>query len=184
MNEMRYDRWGLKRDNPRVSAPDAFHLYAREYLGARPCGDGWETVVEERQWNVTPKMHRTQKNPLNLRLRIKPPRKQAAARMVRPIEAMDDRHVYVVDVEDPDMYFDLGRNEGEVRPNSAVQGMRGVNFDMGAKYSGGQAAIREAMRKRKELLAGPKKESAAEVRNTQIADLERRIKALLGLVKK
>ena len=182
MNEMRYDRWGLKRNNPRVAEPGAFQLFAREYMGARPCGDGWETIVEERQWNVTPKTKRTQKNPLNLQLRIKPPRKQTAARAVRPVETMDDRHVYIIDPT-TEMYFDLGRNEDEARPNTAVQGVRKVNFDMGAKYSGGVQAIREAMRKRKEYLAGPKEQSAEEVRNTKIADLERRIREIMGLMK-
>ena len=100
--------------------------------------------------------------------------------MVRPVESTDERRAYLIDPA-TEMYFDLGRAEDEKRPAHSLQAVRGTNFDMGAKYSGGTQAIKEALKKRKEYLEGPKKQSAEEVRNTKIDELERKIRALMGL---
>lgn len=182
MDEFRYDRWGQKRGNLRIQSNESFVLNQRVYVGARPDGDGWETIVEEGRWNLTPKTQQPSKTPLNFKLRTKPPRKQTAARAYIKAESRDDKHTYIIDPA-TEMYFDLGRNEGEIRPHGPAQDFRTTNFAMGAKYAGGTKAIREALKARKEALAPPKpvKLTAEEARRKEIEDLEKQIKQLLGL---
>ncbi len=176
----KYNRFGLMRGNHALRERGAFPLIQRVCVGAIPDGDGWETVWIEEIWNG-------KSNPLELTARVRAAKKQAAARMVRSVETADDRHVWLVNVaaeeDDEDQYFYEGRNQGEVRPSSAVQGVRGTNFDRGGIYSGGTRAVREALKKRKEYDAVPK-ENAETVRLAKIAELERRVRELMGLMKK
>lgn len=176
----KYTRYGLKHENYKLRDRDAFPLMQRIAKGAIPDGDGWTTVWEEEQWNG-------KSNPLELTAKVRAARKQAAARMVRQVETADNQHVWLLNFEaeedDVDQYFYQGRNEAEVRPASAVQGVRGTNFDRGGVYAGGTKAVREALKKRKEYDAVPK-QSAEELRLIKIADLERRVRELMGLMKK
>ncbi len=175
----RYERQGKKRSNYRLLARDAFPLMATRTCGVAPDGDGWATVVTTEQWNVG------QRNPLNLVIRARVPRKQTSARMLVPIESRDDRQISLP-MNDVGEVVDLGRNEAEVRPHTAQQGVRGVNWSAGSTYAGGQRAVREAMKRRQAYDALPStggyKESAEEIRQKKIAELEERIKQLMGMV--
>lgn len=177
----KYTRYGLKHENFKLRDRDAFPLMQRIYKGVRPDGDGYEEVWEESQWNGKAA------NPLELSTRVKLAKKQAAARMVRKVESADDQHVWLVNTAaeegDEDQYFYQGRNEAEVRPASAVQGVRGTNFDRGGVYAGGTKALKDAIKARKEYDAVPK-QTAEEMRLEKIADLERRVRELMGLIKK
>jgi len=173
----RYNRFGLVRANHALHERGAFVLTQRILKGVRPDGDGWEEVWEESRWNDG------KKNPLELTYKCIVARKQAAARMVRAIESRDDRRVYLIDTE-TEMYFDLGRNEGEVKPNSSVQGFRQTDLERGGIYSGGLKAMREALKKRQQYDEQPvQKKSAEAVRLEKIEELENRIKELMGLLK-
>lgn len=175
----KYTRYGLKHENFKLRDRDAFPLMQRVAKGAVPDGDGWEVVWEENRWNG-------KTNPLELSTRVKVAKKQAAARMMRKVETADNQHVWLLNLnakeEDEDQYHYLGRNEAEVRPASAVQGIRGTNFARGGIYSGGTKAIKEAIKKRKEYDQVPK-QTAEDLRLIKIADLERRVRELLGMMK-
>lgn len=176
----KYNRFGLVRENHVLREKGSYPLMQRVARGAVPDGDGWTTVWEEEQWNG-------KSNPLELTARVRVAKKQAAARMLRQVETADNRHVWLVNTAaeegDEDQYFYQGRNEAEVRPASAVQGVRGTNFDRGGIYSGGTKAVREAIKARKAYDAIPK-QTAEDMRLQKIADLERRVRELMGLMKK
>jgi len=172
----KYNRFGLRRENHVLREKGSYPLMQRVFRGFVPAGDGWDPVWEEEQWNG-------KSNPLELTARVRAAKKQAAARMVRKVETADAKHVFLIDVE-TEMYFDLGRREGEVRPASAVQGVRGTNFDRGGVYSGGTKAVREALKKRREYDELPKAKSAEELRLEKIQELEDKIKLYMGMLKK
>lgn len=173
----RYNRYGLVRANHALHERGAFVLVQRVYKGCVPDGDGWREVWEEGQWNGK------HNNPLSLTMKAADARKQAAARMVRKVETADDRHLWLWDVEG-DEYRYMGRNEGEVRPNTSVQGYRGTDFEKGSTYAGGLKAIKDALKKRKQYDEQPvQKKSAEEERLEAIAALERKIEVLMGLAK-
>lgn len=175
----KYDRRGRKLANYRLLARDAFPLMASRTCGVAPDGDGWALVTTTEQWNVG------SKNPLNFTIRARGARKQAAARMYAPVESMDDRQVSLPP-DDFGVSVDLGRNEAEVRPNFALQGVRGTNFERGATYAGGARAVKDAMRKRREYDAAAPvaRETAEELRQRKIVELEEKIRQLMGLVGK
>lgn len=175
MSTSKYNRFGLVRENHVLRDKGSYPLMQRVFRGFRPDGDSWEAVWEEEQWNG-------KSNPLELTARVRAAKKQAAARMVRKVETADDRHVWLYDAE-LEEYQHQGRSEAEVRPSSAVQGVRGTNFERGGIYGGGTKAVREAVKKRKEYDNVPK-ENAEELRKAKIAELERKIEELMGLTKK
>lgn len=161
--------------NPRLALPGEFPLRLRRTFGVRPDGDGWEPVVDDTVWNG-------RQNPLVMTIRTRAPRKQGAARMVRKIESMDDRQI-VLPMTDDGQLVDLGRNVAEVRPNTALQGVRGTNFDMGAKYAGGQKAVRDFRKQARAYSAPPKTRDKVDPRKAEIERLEMKISQILGLLK-
>src|SRR5665213_615499 len=104
----KYNRFGLVRENHVLREKGSYPLTQRIARGAIPDGDGWETVWTEEVWNG-------KSNPLELTAKVRAAKKQAAARMLRPVESMDDRHVWLVNTQaaedDVDQYFYQGRNE-------------------------------------------------------------------------
>jgi hypothetical protein len=139
-------------------------------------GDGSVKEIREVIWNAAART-----SPLVDEVRVRAARKQAAARMVRKVETMDDRQVAILDPV-TELYVDLGRTNAEARPNSAVQGLRQVNFERGSLYSGGAKAVRDAVKQRQKYDAMPPvvaEKSKAE----KVAELERKIAELMGLLK-
>jgi hypothetical protein len=158
----------------RLLEPKAFPLLLRHTLFNE---DGTVMEIQESVWNSNIRV-----SPLADEVRVRAAKKQAAARSVVKVESRDDRQVAILDPV-TELYVDLGRTNAEARPNSAVQALRKVDFSRGALYSGGQSAVRAAMKQAAKYSAMPAA-TAEKSKAEKIRELEQRIAELTNSLRK
>jgi hypothetical protein len=136
--------------------------------------------IRESVWNAG-----SRTCPLANEVRVRAAKKQVAARLVRKVESMDNRRIIerieILPGESWDI--DCGRTEEEKLPHTAIQGGRTTDFARGGMYSGGQQAVKQAMKAKAKYDAMPPKE-AEKSKAEKIAELERKVAELMGLLKK
>lgn len=168
----------------RLLEPKAFPLNLRHVVydlevdkaGNITGGSGSIKEIQETVWNAA-----SRTNPLVDEVRVRAAKKQAAARNVVKVESRDDRQVAMIDPV-TELYVDLGRTNEEVRPNRAVQALRKVDFSRVALYSGGASAVKAAQKEKQKYDAMPPA-AADKSKAEKIADLEQKIRELMGLLK-
>ena len=158
----------------RLLEPKAFPLMLKQTIFNE---DGSVKEIQESVWNSA-----SRSNPLADEVRVRAAKKQAAARAVVRVESRDDRQDAIMDPV-TGLYIELGRTNREARPNSAVQGVRLVNFEHGATYAGGGKAVQEAQQQKREYDAMPPAQ-AEKSKAEKIAELERKIAELVGQLQK